>query len=244
MIIFLRGMICILQKKAGAMTEKDLNKISVLLVDDHPIVRNGVRSYLETLDDIEVIGEASSGEEAIEFVKSNIPDVVLMDLLMEGMNGVEATKAIKQISPSTHVVVLTSHHDDSLVFPAMKAGALSYVLKIISPEELVNVIRMAAKGTAILSPEIAKKVMNELHDRKDRVISPFAELTEREYDVLELIAQGNNNSGIAAKLFITEKTVKGYVSNILHKLHLADRTQAAVFAWREGLFENRNSQEK
>ncbi|MHC1772732.1 MAG: response regulator [Flexilinea sp.] len=226
------------------MAEKETNKISVLLVDDHPIVRNGVRSYLETLDDIEVIGEAGSGEEAIEFMKSNIPDVVLMDLLMEGMNGVEATKAIKQISPSTHVVVLTSHHDDSLVFPAMKAGALSYVLKIISPEELVNVIRMAAKGTATLSPEIAKKLMDELHDRKDRVISPFAELTEREYDVLELIAQGNNNSGIAAKLFITEKTVKGYVSNILHKLHLADRTQAAVFAWREGLFENRNSQGK
>jgi len=229
------------KKKAGNMTDKESNKISVLLVDDHPVVRNGVRSYLGTLDDIEVIGEAGSGEEAIEFVKSNIPDVILMDLLMEGMNGVEATKMIKQISPRTHIVVLTSHHDDSLVFPAMKAGALSYVLKIIPPEELINVIRMAAKGTAILSPEIAKKLMSELHDRPGRVIDPFAELTEREYDVLELIAQGNNNSEIAGKLFITEKTVKGYVSNILHKLHLADRTQAAVFAWREGLFEKRDN---
>ena len=106
------------------MAEKETNKISVLLVDDHPIVRNGVRSYLETLDDIEVIGEAGSGEEAIEFMKSNIPDVVLMDLLMEGMNGVETTKAIKQISPSTHVVVLTSHHDDSLVFPGDESRSI------------------------------------------------------------------------------------------------------------------------
>lgn len=218
------------------MDEKE-QKISVLLVDDHPIVRNGVKSYLETLDDIEVIGEASSGEEAIEFVKKDLPDVILMDLVMDGMNGVEATKAIKQMAPGTQVVVLTSHHDDSLVFPAMKAGALSYVLKVISPEELANVIRMASKGTAILSPEIAKKLMNELHDQKNSELNPFAELTEREYDVLKLIAQGNSNAEIAGKLFITDKTVKGYVSNILHKLHLADRTQAAVYAWREGLFE-------
>lgn len=217
-----------------AMTESD-SKISVLLVDDHPIVRNGVKAYLDTQDDMEVIGEVDSGEEAIEFVKKNLPDVVLMDLIMEGMNGVEATKRIKQICPATHIVVLTSHHDDSLVFPAMKAGALSYVLKVISPEELANVIRMADKGTAILSPEIAKKLMNELHDQKD--VNPFAELTEREYEVLKLIAQGNSNAAIASELFITDKTVKGYVSNILHKLHLADRTQAAVYAWREGLFD-------
>ncbi len=214
------------------------SKISVLLVDDHPIVRQGVRSYLETVDDIEVIGEAGSGEDAIDFIKNNVPDVVLMDLLLPGMNGVEATSQIKQISPTTQVVVLTSHHDDSLVFPAMKAGALSYVLKVISPEELVNVIRLASKGTAILSPEIAKMLMTELHDKQDGQ-NPFMILTDREYDVLKLIAQGKNNNEIAAELFITEKTVKGYVSNILHKLHLADRTQAAVFAWREGLFNDK-----
>ena len=213
------------------------NRISVLLVDDHPIVRNGVKSYLEVLDDMEVIGEASSGEEAIEFVKNNLPDVILMDLVMGGMNGVEATKIIKQIVPSTQVVVLTSHHDDSLVFPALKAGAISYVLKVISPEELANVIRMAAKGTAILSPQIAQMLMTEMHDRKDEERNPFAQLTEREYEVLKLIAQGNSNAEIASHLYITDKTVKGYVSNILHKLHLADRTQAAVYAWREGLFE-------
>ena len=212
------------------------SKISVLLVDDHPIVRNGVKAYLDTLDDIEVIGEASSGEEAIEFVKENVPDVVLMDLIMEGMNGVEATKIIRQISPSSQVVVLTSHHDDSLVFPAMKAGAISYVLKVISPEELTNVIRLAAKGTAILSPEIAKILMNELHGNGDKAPKSYTELTEREYDVLRLIAQGMSNAEIAETLYITDKTVKGYVSNILHKLHLADRTQAAVYAWREGLF--------
>ena len=213
------------------------NRISVLLVDDHPIVRNGVKSYLEVLDDMEVIGEASSGEEAIEFVKNNLPDVILMDLVMGGMNGVEATKIIKQIVPSTQIVVLTSHHDDSLVFPALKAGALSYVLKVISPEELANVIRMASGGTAILSPQIAQMLMTEMHDRKDNEQNPFAQLTEREYEVLKLIAQGNSNAEIASHLYITDKTVKGYVSNILHKLHLADRTQAAVYAWREGLFE-------
>lgn len=213
------------------------NRISVLLVDDHPIVRNGVKSYLEVLDDMEVIGEASSGEEAIEFVKNNLPDVILMDLVMGGMNGVEATKIIKQIVPSTQIVVLTSHHDDSLVFPALKAGALSYVLKVISPEELANVIRMASGGTAILSPQIAQMLMTEMHDRIDEERNPFAQLTEREYEVLKLIAQGNSNAEIASHLYITDKTVKGYVSNILHKLHLADRTQAAVYAWREGLFE-------
>lgn len=218
------------------MDERE-QKISVFLVDDHPIVRNGVKSFLETQDDMEVVGEAASGEEAIEFVKNNLPDVILMDLVMEGMNGVEATKIIKQMCPGTQIVVLTSHHDDSMVFPAMRAGALSYVLKVISPEELANVIRMASKGTATLSPEIAKKLMNELHDQKDSGLNPFSELTEREYEVLKLIAQGNSNADIAAKLFITDKTVKGYVSNILHKLHLADRTQAAVYAWREGLFE-------
>lgn len=212
------------------------NRISVLLVDDHPIVRNGVKSYLDTQDDMEVIGEASSGEEAIEFIKNTPPDVILMDLVMDGMNGVEATKIIKQISPTSQVVVLTSHHDDSLVFPAMKAGALSYVLKVIGPDELANVIRMASKGTAILSPHIARMLMTELHDRKKEELDPFAELTEREYEVLKLIAQGNSNADIASQLYITEKTVKGYVSNILHKLHLADRTQAAVYAWREGLF--------
>lgn len=217
------------------MNDND-NNITILLVDDHPIVRNGVKAYLDTLDDIEVIGEASSGEEAIRFVKENVPDVVLMDLIMEGMNGVDATRAIREISPSTQVVVLTSHHDESLVFPAMKAGALSYVLKVISPDELANVIRMAAKGTAILSPEVAKVLMSELEGNGSKQKNPFAELTERESDVLRLIAQGYSNADIAAELYITDKTVKGYVSNILHKLHLADRTQAAVYAWREGLF--------
>ncbi len=222
--------------KEEEISQKE-NRISVLLVDDHPIVRNGVKSYLEVLDDMEVIGEASSGEEAIEFVKDNLPDVILMDLIMGGMNGVEATKIIKQIVPSTQIVVLTSHHDDSLVFPALKAGAISYVLKVISPEELANVIRMASKGTAILSPQIAQMLMTEMHDRRDEERNPFAQLTEREYEVLKLIAQGNSNAEIASHLYITDKTVKGYVSNILHKLHLADRTQAAVYAWREGLFE-------
>ncbi|MGI6206571.1 MAG: response regulator [Anaerolineae bacterium] len=209
--------------------------ISVLLVDDHALVRQGVRAFLDTLPDIEVIGEAGSGEEAVAFLAEQLPDVVLMDLIMPGMDGVEATRQIRRASPHTQVIVLTSYHEDEHIFPALRAGALSYVLKDIGPVELADAVRKAAAGEAVLHPRVAARVIRELQGTREDAPNPFTELTDRELELLRLIADGLSNSEIAAKLYISEKTVKGHVSNILSKLHLADRTQAAVYAWREGL---------
>ncbi len=210
-------------------------KITVLIVDDHKIVRQGVRAFLETQPDIEVVGEAESGEAAIQLAAVHAPDVVLMDLVMPGMDGVEATRAVKRVSPRTHVIVLTSYHEDEHIFPAIRAGAISYLLKDVGPSELADAIRKAARGEAVLHPRVAARVIQELHALPQDVPAPFAELTERELDVLRLIAEGLSNAEIAERLVISEKTVKSHVSNILSKLHLADRTQAAVYAWKKGL---------
>jgi NarL family two-component system response regulator LiaR len=161
--------------------------------------------------------------------------VVLMDLIMPGMDGVEATRQIRRASPHTQVIVLTSYHEDEHIFPALRAGALSYVLKDIGPVELADAVRKAAAGEAVLHPRVAARVIRELQGTREDAPNPFTELTDRELELLRLIADGLSNSEIAAKLYISEKTVKGHVSNILSKLHLADRTQAAVYAWREGL---------
>jgi NarL family two-component system response regulator LiaR len=206
------------------------NAITVVLVDDHPLVREGVRAYLETQEDIEVVGEAGSGEEALEQVAAQVPDVVLMDLIMPGMDGIAATQRVRQLSPRTQVVVLTSFHDDANIFPAIKAGALSYLLKDSAPEEVANAVRRAGRGEAVLDPRVATRLMEEVRGGTN----PFGELTEREQEVLRLVAQGLSNAEIAEQLFIAEKTVKSHVSNVLSKLYLQDRTQAAVFAWREG----------
>lgn len=212
------------------------NPITVLIVDDHAVVRQGVRAALEARPQFAVVGEAESGAEAVRHVADLVPDVVLMDLLMAGMDGIEATRQIKRLSPRTQVVVLTSHHDDQHIFPALRAGAISYLLKSVKIEELADAIQRAAQGEATLHPRVAARVVEELQGvRRDREPNPFAELTEREMDVLRLIANGMSNSEIMAKLVISENTVKGHVSNILGKLHLADRTQAAVYAWREGV---------
>ena len=209
--------------------------ISVLLVDDHSMVRQGVRAFLVTQSDITVVGEAGSGEEAIELAAQHVPDVVLMDLIMPNMDGVEATRRVKQVSPRSQVVVLTSYHEDEHIFPALKAGALSYILKDVSAEELASAVRKAASGEAILHPRVAARVIKELQGRREEGLNPFTELSERELEVLKLIADGMSNAEMAAKLFLSEKTIKGHVSNILSKLHLVDRTQAAVYAWREGI---------
>ena len=209
--------------------------ITVLLVDDHAMVRRGVRAYLETHADIHIAGEAASGAEAVKLCAELVPDVVLLDLVMPGMDGVEATRQIKQVSPRSHVVILTSFHEDSHLLPAIKAGALSYLLKDISSEELLAAIRKAAQGEASLHPRVARQLMQNLQTPKpNEARNPFAELSGRELEVLGLIAQGMANAAIAAQLFISEKTVKSHVGNILSKLHLDDRTQAAVYAWREG----------
>jgi NarL family two-component system response regulator LiaR len=209
--------------------------ISVLLVDDHSMVREGVRAFLVTQPDITVVGEAGSGEEAIQLAAQHVPDVVLMDLIMPEMDGVEATRRVKQVSPRSQVVVLTSYHEDEHIFPALKAGALSYILKDVSAQELAAAVRKAAVGEAVLHPRVAARVIKELQGRRDEAVNPFTELSERELEVLKLIADGMSNAEMAAKLFLSEKTVKGHVSNILSKLHLVDRTQAAVYAWREGI---------
>ena len=215
-----------------------MNKpITVLLVDDHEVVRQGVRFFLEAHSDFVVIGEAESGKAAIKLAEEHVPDVVLMDLVMPEMDGVEATRQVKNISPRTQVVVLTSYHEDEHIFPALQAGAISYILKDIRMEELADVIKRAAHDEVTLHPRVAARIIQELHGTKRDEINPFTELTNREMEVLKLIANGLSNSEIAGQLVITEHTVKGHVSNILSKLHLADRTQAAVYAWRKGVMQ-------
>lgn len=209
--------------------------ISVLLVDDHSVVRQGVRAFLTTQPDLAVVGEATSGEEAVKLAEQTVPDVILMDLIMPNMDGVEATRRVKQVSPRSQIVVLTSYHEDEHIFPALKAGALSYILKDVSAMELADAVRKAAAGEAVLHPRVAARVIKELQGRREDALNPFTELSERELEVLKLIADGMSNAEIAAKLVLSEKTVKGHVSNILSKLQLADRTQAAVYAWRQGV---------
>jgi two-component system, NarL family, response regulator LiaR len=167
--------------------------------------------------------------------------VVLMDLVMPGMSGVDATRQVSRVSPRSQVIVLTSYHDDEYIFPALRAGALSYLLKDIVMEEVAQAVRRAARGEATLHPRVAARVIQELHGAKPDA-NPFTALTEREMSVLQLIASGMSNAEIAAKLVMSEYTVKGHVSNILSKLHLADRTQAAVMAWQQGLIQRRDSQ--
>lgn len=209
--------------------------ITVLIVDDHSIVRQGARAFLAAQPDLQVVGEAESGEEAVRMVGELIPDVVLMDLVLPGMNGIEATRAVKRLSPRSQVVVLTSFYEDDYIFPALRAGAISYTLKDVHSTELAEIVRKAAHGESALHPRVAARVIQEVRATKPQVPTAFADLTERELEVLRLIAEGNANAAIAERLVLSEKTVKGHVSNILSKLLIADRTQAAVFAWQQGL---------
>lgn len=209
--------------------------ITILIVDDHEVVRKGVRGYLDTLPEFDVVAEAQSGEHAVEYAQKHIPDVILMDLVLPGMDGVETTRIIKSISPRTQIVVLTSYHDDALVFPALKAGAISYILKDMKMDKLADAVRKAHRGEVILHPKVAARVLQNIRKENQDNDEVYTELTEREMDVLKLIAKGFSNSQIADELVISENTVKGHVSNILSKLHLADRTQAAVYAWKQGI---------
>jgi len=211
------------------------NIITIVLVDDHAIVRQGVRAFLDAHTEFTVVGEADSGSAAIKLVEEQIPDVVLMDLVMPGMDGVEATRQVKAVSPRSQVVVLTSYHEDEHIFPALQAGALSYTLKDVDMEELADVIRKAARNEPWLHPRVAARVLQELHGRVKDQENPFTTLTTRELEVLKLIAEGLSNNEITERLVLSLHTVKGHVSNILSKLHLADRTQAAVYAWKKGV---------
>ena len=212
-----------------------LDPITILIVDDHAVVRKGVRAFLETQPDLTVVAEAESGQEVLATVAEFAPDVVLMDLIMPGIDGVETTRQLKKASPRTQVIVLTSYYQDEHIFPAIRAGALSYLLKDADPEQLADAVRKAAHGEAVLHPRVASRVVQELHGARQDTLNPFTTLSERELEVLRLIAAGQSNATIAEGLVISEKTVKSHVSNILSKLHLDDRTQAAVYAWREGV---------
>lgn len=207
--------------------------IRVVVVDDHAIVRKGVVSLLETEPLIQVVGEACNGVEAIEKVKSLQPDVVLMDLVMPEMDGIEAIRQIIAAQLHTRILVLTSFAADDKVFPALKAGALGYLLKDSNPEDLVEAIRRVKNGESWLHPAVARKVLNEwAHPEQAAIPEP---LTERETEVLRLLAQGLSNRDIADRLVISEATVRTHVSSLLAKLQLASRTQAALYALREGL---------
>ncbi len=214
--------------------------ITVLITDDHALVRNGIRTFLELQPDLLVLGEADSGETAVRMAGELVPDVVLMDLVMSGMGGVEATRQVKQVSPHSQVIVLTSYHEDEYIFPALRAGALSYVLKDVGPDELAETVRKAARGESVLHPRVAARVVQEIRGARRDTPNLFTDLSDRELDVLRLIADGLSNAAIAEKLVISEKTVKGHVSNILSKLHMLDRTQAAVYAWQQGLMARRD----
>ena len=206
----------------------------VMLVDDHAVVRQGLRTFLDLQDDITVVGEAKDGVEALQIVQELEPDVVLMDLVMPRMDGIETVRRMKALRPHIQIIVLTSFGDDQKVFAAIRAGATGFLLKDVSPQDLAAAIHAARRGEASLAPGIATKLLQEIAIGSN----PAAEehtLTEREYAVLALIAQGRSNRQISEELTISEKTVKTHVSNILTKLHLEDRTQAAIYALKEGL---------
>lgn len=208
--------------------------IRVMIVDDHAIVRKGIRALLSTEHDIQVVGEAGDGAEAVVQAKSLKPDVILMDLVMPKLDGIEATRQITSQMAGTRILVLTSFAADDKVFPAIKAGALGYLLKDTGPDELVQAIHCVYRGEPSLEPSIARKVLTELSAPQTKPLSADP-LTGRELDILRLIAQGRSNKEIAELLVITEMTVRTHVSNVLGKLHLASRTQAALFALKEGL---------
>jgi two-component system, NarL family, response regulator LiaR len=207
--------------------------VTILLVDDHAVVRQGLRAYLDLVDEVRVLGEARDGREAVDLVQALRPDVVLVDLVMPRMDGIEATRQIRAVSPKTQVIVLTSYGEDEKLFPAIKAGAISFLLKDVTADDLVGAILAAKRGEATLPPEIATKLMQQFAAQDGEDV--LATLSERELDVLRQIAHGRSNKEISAVLGISEKTVKTHVSNILDKLHVSDRTQAAIYALRERL---------
>lgn len=211
------------------MIEKANGPITIVIADDHEIVRRGLSVFITSSDDIEIVAAAHNGSEAVDAVSMHAPDILLLDLLMPGQSAEETIRAVKSASPRTQVVVLTSREGEEYLSSVIRAGALSYVLKDIAPNALLDVIRDASRGSATINPRIAQDLLKR---GTGEVVN---ELTSREKEVLQAIASGLSNRQIAENLSISERTVKCHVSNILSKLYLADRTQAAVYAWREGL---------
>jgi NarL family two-component system response regulator LiaR len=206
--------------------------IRVIVVDDHEVVRKGIIAYLQTEDDIDVIGEASSGKEGAALIIEKQPDVVLMDLIMENGTGIDATKQVMEKYPECKIIILTSYYDDEQVFPAIEAGAFSYILKTSTATEIAGAIKKAAAGENVIEPKVAGKMMTNFRREKRKL---HEDLTERELEVLICIGNGMTNQEISEKLYIGIKTVKTHVSNILSKLEVHDRTQAAVYAHKNQL---------
>lgn len=207
--------------------------IKVVFVDDHEMVRIGVSSYLSAQPDIEVIGEADNGKTGVEMVLELRPDIILMDLVMKEMDGIEATTRIIEQWPEAKVIIVTSFLDDEKVYPALEAGATSYMLKTSKASEIANAVRVTYSGQPVLEPEVTGKMMMKMRQKNN--VELHEELTEREMEVLKLIAEGKTNQDIADELFIALKTVKTHVSNILSKLQVQDRTQAVIYAFRHSL---------
>jgi NarL family two-component system response regulator LiaR len=213
----------------------DNSMIRVLLVDDHEMVRIGLAAVLGTEEGIEVVGEAGNGMEGLRLARDYSPDVVLMDLVMEGMDGIETTRRLLEEMPECRVIVLTSFLDDEKMYPVIEAGAFSYLLKTSRASEIADAIRAAARGQSVLESQVASKMMNRFRRPPQVASQPHEDLTEREMEVLKLIALGKSNQEIADDLFIGIKTVKYHLTNLFGKLGVEDRTQAAIYAHRNGL---------
>ncbi|KQU62995.1 response regulator [Rossellomorea marisflavi] len=207
--------------------------IKVVFVDDHEMVRIGVSAYLSAQPDIEVVGEASDGSEGVRMALELRPDIILMDLVMKGMDGIEATKNIVSQWPEAKIIIVTSFLDDDKVYPALEAGAVSYMLKTSKASDIAEAVRKTYAGQSILEPEVTGKMMTRM--RQKTVSHPHEELTNREHEILLLMTQGKTNQEIADELFIALKTVKTHVSNILSKLDVQDRTQAVIYAFKHDL---------
>ena len=209
------------------------DEIKMMIVDDHDMVRKGLKAYLLTEPDFQIVGEGANGKEAVSLANELHPDVILMDLIMPEMTGIEATKEIMATLPNTKIIIITSFYDDEQVFPAIEAGAFSYLLKTASADEIIATIRKAIQDESVIEQKVAQKMMNQLRSKPKKPL--LEELTKREKEVLLLIGEGKTNSQIAEELYIGLKTVKTHVSNILGKLGVNDRTQAAVYAIRNGM---------
>jgi NarL family two-component system response regulator LiaR len=201
--------------------------IRVVIVDDHTVVRQGLRFMLEQRADVEVVGEGSDGEQAIALAEDLVPDVLLLDLLMPKMDGITAVREIKRLTPTTQIIILTSYYEDDQIFNAIRAGALSYLLKDASAHDLVEAVDRAVRGESMLHPLVAARILQEIRHREHM---PLQDLTPRELEVLTHLARGRSNQEIARELVISEPTMRTHLANILSKLHLADRTQAAIYA--------------
>jgi NarL family two-component system response regulator LiaR len=208
-------------------------RVKVMIVDDHAVVREGLKNYLGALTDFEIVGEASNGAEALQTAPTCRPQVILMDLVMPVMDGIEATRRLHESLPDIKIIVLTSFTDDEKLFPALRAGAVAYLLKDVSPKELSEAIMAAARGETRLHPDVTRRLVEGI--ARGTELGPEDRLTDREMDVLRCLARGRSNKEIGADLFISEKTVKTHVGSILDKLDLADRTQAALYAAKRGI---------